>query len=132
LSNTTSVYSSDTLTLAWNDAVQGFFVDAGTRRACCSPASTGSEQPSLVEQTVDTYGGVFSYCLPAKPSTTGYLTLGGPSGAAAPGFSTMQLLSSQHTPTYYFVMLTGISVGGQQLSLPTSAFEGGTVVDTGT
>ena len=32
----------------------------------------GREQPpSLMEQTVDTYGGVFSYCLPTKASTMG-------------------------------------------------------------
>jgi len=33
---------------------------------------------------------------------------------------------------YCRCVLVSVSVGGQQLSLPSSAFEGGTVVDTGT
>ncbi|CAD6249698.1 unnamed protein product [Miscanthus lutarioriparius] len=136
-SNTTGVYSSDTLTLSPNDAVRGFFFGCGHAQSGLFTGNDGllgfgREQTSLVEQTAGTYGGVFSYCLPTKPSTTGYLTLGGPSGAAPPGFSTTQLLSSPNAPTYYVVMLTGISVGGQQLSVPASVFAGGTVVDTGT
>lgn len=137
-SNTTGVYSSDTLTLSASSAVQGFFFGCGHAQSGLFNGvdgllGLGREQPSLVEQTAGTYGGVFSYCLPTKPSTAGYLTLGlgGPSGAA-PGFSTTQLLPSPNAPTYYVVMLTGISVGGQQLSVPASVFAGGTVVDTGT
>jgi hypothetical protein len=136
-SNTTGVYSSDTLTLSASSAVQGFFFGCGHAQSGLFNGvdgllGLGREQSSLVEQTAGTYGGVFSYCLPTKPSTAGYLTLGGPAGAAS-GFSTTQLLPSPNAPTYYVVMLTGISVGGQQLSVPASAFAGGTVgrVDPG-
>jgi hypothetical protein len=136
-SNTTGVYSSDTLTLAANATVQGFLFGCGHAQSgglftgIDGLLGFGREQPSLVQQTAGAYGGVFSYCLPTKSSTTGYLTLGGPSGVA-PGFSTTQLLPSPNAPTYYVVMLTGISVGGQPLSVPASAFAAGTVVDTGT
>ncbi|TKW07259.1 hypothetical protein SEVIR_7G296633v4 [Setaria viridis] len=40
---------------------------------------------SLVGQAAGAYGGAFSYCFPTKPSTLGYLTLGGGANAAAPG-----------------------------------------------
>lgn len=137
-SNTTGVYSSDTLTLSPSDVVRGFFFGCGRAQSGLLNSvdgllGLGREETSLVEQTAGTYGGVFSYCLPTKPSTTGYLTLGGPSGnAAPPGFSTTRLLPSSNAPTFYVVMLTGISVGGQQLNVPASVFSGGTVVDTGT
>ncbi|OEL12537.1 Aspartyl protease family protein [Dichanthelium oligosanthes] len=136
-SSTTGVYSSDTLTLTSTDAVQGFLFGCGRAQSGLFTGidgllGLGRLQPSLVGQTAGTYGGAFSYCLPTKPSTTGYLALGGASGAAPAGFSTTQLLSSPSAPTYYIVMLTGISVGGQPLSVPASAFAGGTVVDTGT
>ncbi|XP_062222180.1 aspartyl protease family protein At5g10770-like isoform X2 [Phragmites australis] len=134
-SNTTGVYSSDTLTLTAKDAVEGFFFGCGHAQnglfsGIDGLLGLGRQELSLVEQTAGTYGGVFSYCLPTTPTSTGYLTLGRPSGA--PGFSTTQLLSSPSAPTYYIVMLTGISVGGQQLSVPASVFAGGTVVDSGT
>lgn len=136
-SNTTGVYSSDTLTLSATDAVQGFLFGCGHAQSGLFNGidgllGMGRMAQSLVEQTVGTYGGVFSYCLPTTPSTTGYLTLGGPPSGAAQGFSTTQLLPSPSAPTFYVVMLMGISVGGQQLSVPASVFAGGTVVDTGT
>ncbi|KAF8729635.1 hypothetical protein HU200_017584 [Digitaria exilis] len=133
-SNTTGVYSSDTLALTSTDAVKGFLFGCGHAQSGLFTGidgllGLGRLRQSLVGQTSSTYGGVFSYCLPTKPSTTGYLTLGGgPTG----GFSTTQLLTSPSAPTYYIVMLTGISVGGEELSVPASAFAGGTVVDTGT
>ncbi|KAL6635035.1 hypothetical protein ACP70R_027706 [Stipagrostis hirtigluma subsp. patula] len=132
-SNTTGVYSSDVLSLTATDAVPGFLfgcghAQSGTFKGIDGLLGLGRQDLSLVEQTLGVYGGVFSYCLPTKPSTTGYLTLGG----APAGFATTQLLSSPSAPTYYVVMLTGISVGGKQLSVPASAFAGGTVVDTGT
>ncbi|CAL5019264.1 unnamed protein product [Urochloa decumbens] len=139
-SNTTGVYSSDTLTLSPTDAVQGFLFGCGHAQTGLFTGidgliGLGRLQVSLVGQTAAAYGGSFSYCLPTKPSTTGYLALGGSGGgggATAQGFATTQLLPSPSAPTYYIVMLTGISVGGQQLSVPPSEFAGGTVVDTGT
>ncbi|RLM81034.1 protein ASPARTIC PROTEASE IN GUARD CELL 2-like [Panicum miliaceum] len=136
-SNTTGVYGSDTLTLTATGAVQGFLFGCGHAQSGLLTGidgllGLGRLPVSLVGQTAGAYGGAFSYCLPTKPSTTGYLTLGGAASATAPGFATTQLLTSPGAPTYYIVMLTGISVGGQALSVPASAFAGGTVVDTGT
>ncbi|CAN6280167.1 unnamed protein product [Urochloa humidicola] len=133
-SNTTGAYSSDTLTLSPTDAVQGFLFGCGHAQTGLFTGidgllGLGRLPVSLVGQTAAAYGGAFSYCLPTKPSTTGYLALGGGGGA---GFATTQLLPSPSAPTYYIVMLTGISVGGQAVAVPASAFAGGTVVDTGT
>ncbi|TVU28284.1 hypothetical protein EJB05_19795 [Eragrostis curvula] len=136
-SNTTGVYSSDTLTLTPEDAVADFFFGCGHAQSGLFTGidgllGLGRRDLSLVEQTVAAYGGVFSYCLPTTPATTGYLTLGRPGGAPPSGFSTTQLLSTPNAPSFYIVMLTGISVGGQQLNVPKSVFAAGTVVDSGT
>lgn len=136
-SNTTGVYGSDTLTLTDADAVTGFLFGCGHAQAGLFAGidgllALGRKGMSLTSQTSGAYGGgVFSYCLPPSPSSTGFLTLGGPSSAS--GFATTGLLTAWDVPTFYMVMLTGIGVGGQQLSgVPASAFAGGTVVDTGT
>ncbi|CAO2040902.1 unnamed protein product [Urochloa humidicola] len=84
-SNTTGVYSSDTLTLTPTDAVQGFLFGCGHAQTGLFTGidgllGLGRLGVSLVGQTAAAYGGAFSYCLPTKPSTTGYLALGGGGG----------------------------------------------------
>ncbi|CAM0944493.1 unnamed protein product [Alopecurus aequalis] len=139
-SNTTGVYSSDTLTLtpgtSSGNEVEPFLfgcgrVQTGLFIGIDGLLALGRQSMSLRSQASNAYGGVFSYCLPPKETSTGYLTLGGPSSAS--GFVTTGLLTAWNAPTFYVVMLTGISVGGQQVGgVPTSVFAGGTVVDTGT
>ncbi|XP_051192969.1 aspartyl protease family protein At5g10770-like [Lolium perenne] len=135
-SNTTGVYGSDTLTLSPGNTLSPFlfgcgYAQTGLFAGIDGLLGLGRQSMSLKSQAAGAYGGVFSYCLPPKETSTGYLTLGAPSTAS--GFATTALLTAWNAPTFYMVMLTGISVGGQAVGgVPTSVFAGGTVVDTGT
>ncbi|OEL34780.1 Protein ASPARTIC PROTEASE IN GUARD CELL 1 [Dichanthelium oligosanthes] len=80
----------------------------------------------------------FSYCLVDRDSPAAS-TLQFGDGAAEPTTVTAPLLRSPRTSTFYYVALAGISVGGQPLSIPPSAFamdatsgSGGVIVDSGT
>jgi aspartyl protease family protein len=79
----------------------------------------------------------FSYCLVDRDSPAAS-TLQFGEGGPDPTAVSAPLLRSPRTNTFYYVGLAGISVGGQQLSIPTSAFAmdaagtGGVIVDSGT
>jgi len=81
----------------------------------------------------------FSYCLVDRDSPAASTLQFGGDGAAAADTVTAPLLRSPRTGTFYYVALSGISVGGQPLSIPSSAFamdatsgSGGVIVDSGT
>ncbi|MCO5561566.1 hypothetical protein L7F22_015186 [Adiantum nelumboides] len=88
----------------------------------------------------------FSYCLPNRVKNvhaSGYLTLGAipPAIRASSQIRYSPLLqnhASQFLSQFYYINMTGISIDGRFLSIPTSAFEflasgqGGTVIDSGT
>lgn len=80
----------------------------------------------------------FSYCLVDRDSPAAS-TLQFGDGAAEAGTVTAPLVRSPRTSTFYYVALSGISVGGQPLAIPASAFamdatsgSGGVIVDSGT
>ncbi|XP_077253216.1 eukaryotic aspartyl protease family protein [Tasmannia lanceolata] len=80
----------------------------------------------------------FSYCLVNRDSSSAStVQFGGGDSASAPTVAA-PLLRNQKLDTFYYVGLTGISVGGQLLSIPASSFEmdesgnGGIIVDSGT
>lgn len=80
----------------------------------------------------------FSYCLVDRDSPASS-TLQFGAGDAAATTVTAPLLRSPRSGTFYYVALSGISVGGQALSIPSSAFAmdaasgaGGVIVDSGT
>jgi hypothetical protein len=80
----------------------------------------------------------FSYCLVDRDSPSAS-TLQFGDGAAEAGTVTAPLIRSPRTSTFYYVAMTGISVGGQALSIPPAAFamdatsgSGGVIVDSGT
>ncbi|MCL7041054.1 hypothetical protein MKW94_026579 [Papaver nudicaule] len=80
---------------------------------------------------------VFSYCLVDRDlGWSSTLQFG--SGAEPPDAITAPLLGHPQYPTFHYVGLTGISVGGRPLSLPQSVFDinpsspSGVIVDTGT
>ncbi|KAM0831432.1 hypothetical protein ACQ4PT_065545 [Festuca glaucescens] len=94
---------------------------------------------SFLWQTKDTYGSVFSYCLPSYKSSnfSGTLRLG-PIGQPR-RIKTTPLLYNPHRPSLYYVDMTGIRVGGNIVPIPPSALafdtatgSGGTIVDAGT
>ncbi|KAJ6847025.1 putative protein ASPARTIC PROTEASE IN GUARD CELL 2 isoform X1 [Iris pallida] len=101
---------------------------------------------SFSSQAGKPYGNAFSYCLPdytLSPPPTTYLLFG--AAAINASLSTARLrstplLSSPLSPTFYYVRVLGVSVGGVRLrSVPSSVWAldpatgaGGTIVDSGT
>ncbi|PKA47236.1 Protein aspartic protease in guard cell 1 [Apostasia shenzhenica] len=79
----------------------------------------------------------FSYCLVDRDSPSSS-TIEFGAGSYDPSFVTAPLLRNRKIDTFYYVGLTGISVGGEALSIPPSLFvmdesgAGGVIVDTGT
>ncbi|EES07336.1 aspartyl protease family protein At5g10770 [Sorghum bicolor] len=131
-SSTTGTYSSDTLALGSN-AVRKFQfgcsnVESGFNDQTDGLMGLGGGAQSLVSQTAGTFGAAFSYCLPATSSSSGFLTL----GAGTSGFVKTPMLRSSQVPTFYGVRIQAIRVGGRQLSIPTSVFSAGTIMDSGT
>ncbi|TVU28292.1 hypothetical protein EJB05_19803, partial [Eragrostis curvula] len=130
-STTTGTYSADTLKLG-SSSVNSFQfgcsnVESGFNDQTDGLMGLGGGAQSLVSQTAGTFGKAFSYCLPASPGSSGFLTL----GAGTSGFvKTPMLRSSQ--PTFYGVLLQAIRVGGKQLNIPSSVFSGGAIMDSGT
>lgn len=138
-SNTTGTYGSDTLALNSTEKVENF-------QFGCSETSDpgegldedqtdglmglGGGAPSLVSQTAATYGSAFSYCLPATTRSSGFLTLGASTGTS--GFVTTPMFRSRRAPTFYFVILQGINVGGDPVAISPTVFAAGSIMDSGT
>ncbi|KAI5084965.1 hypothetical protein GOP47_0001134 [Adiantum capillus-veneris] len=84
------------------------------------------------------YSKVFSYCLMDR-DREGYSTLEfGGRGEVPRGTMYTPLIRNANLETFYYVSMSGISVGGQLLTIPTRAFlmdesgGGGVIVDSGT
>ncbi|KAK6927680.1 Xylanase inhibitor, N-terminal [Dillenia turbinata] len=91
----------------------------------------GRDPMSIVSQTSQKYGKFFSYCLPSSSASAGYLAFGR-EGTSDSVQYTPSSINSQG-PSFYFIGITGISVGGQKLSIPSSIFSNaGTIIDSGT
>ncbi|KAA8540566.1 hypothetical protein F0562_024515 [Nyssa sinensis] len=94
----------------------------------------GRSDLSLISQTSTIFGGVFSYCLPStEAEATGSLILGGDSSVyknSTPISYTRMAQNPQLSP-FYFLNLTGISIGGVPLKAP-SFGNGGILIDSGT
>lgn len=80
----------------------------------------------------------FSYCLVDRDSTSSSTLEFGTGAGADPSAVPAPLLRNRKMDTFYYVGLTGISVGGEMLSIPPSSFavgasgDGGVIVDSGT
>ncbi|KAL5074843.1 hypothetical protein RYX36_013827 [Vicia faba] len=93
---------------------------------------------SLLSQTMSTYSGVFSYCLPTFKSHyfSGSLKLGPVNQPKS--IQTTPLLRNPSRPSLYYVNLTGISVGSVNVPIPNNllAFDpktgAGSIIDSGT
>ena len=78
-----------------------------------------------------TVSNVFSYCLPVSQISTGWLTLGRTSTSAAAFYT--PLYRNPNAPSFYYIDMYGISVGGIQLPVSADVFRGvGTIIDSGT
>uniref|UniRef100_A0ACD6AD18 Uncharacterized protein n=1 Tax=Avena sativa TaxID=4498 RepID=A0ACD6AD18_AVESA len=134
-SSTVGFFAQDTLTIS-HDAVKGFRFGCGEKNSglfgkAAGLMGLGRGKTSLTVQASNKYGGAFAYCLPASSSgTTGYLDFG---PGAAPANARVTPMLTDKGATFYYVGLTGIRVGGQQVSIPESIFStAGTLVDSGT
>nr|DAD43517.1 TPA_asm: hypothetical protein HUJ06_001747 [Nelumbo nucifera] len=94
----------------------------------------GRHRLSLVSQTANSYGQVFSYCLPSTSSSTGYLAFGREAiSSVSSAIQFTSLLTNSQYPSFYFLELTAISVGGRRLPVSASDFaNSGTIIDSGT
>ncbi|KAF4387656.1 hypothetical protein G4B88_003983 [Cannabis sativa] len=101
----------------------------------------GRSDLSLISQTDSLFKGVFSYCLPSstEPNASGSLVMGFDSSTyknSTPILFT-KMVQNPQLPTFYFLNMTGISVGGVALSLSNSSSnnsfgKGGILIDSGT
>ncbi|KAJ4978628.1 hypothetical protein NE237_009408 [Protea cynaroides] len=92
----------------------------------------GRDPISTVSQTSQKYGKRFSYCLPSTTSSTGFLAFGSQAGASSSARYT-PLLTDSNNPSFYFLTMKGIRVGGKSLSIAQSVFTtSGTIIDSGT
>lgn len=131
-------FAKDTLSLGSAvDTVPNFLFGCGENNQGLFGGSAGllglgRNKFSAVSQTASKYGTYFSYCLPSKTTSTGHLTFG-KGGTFAKEMKYTSLLSSSQGPSFYFVQLQGISVGGNKLTIsPTVFTTAGTVIDSGT
>ncbi|KAM7254314.1 hypothetical protein ACFE04_031996 [Oxalis oulophora] len=95
----------------------------------------GKSSLSVVTQTSDLFGGIFSYCLPtSEPGASGSLVLGGDNSVfknSTPILYTPMIFDPQF-PTFYMLNLKGISIGGLGLQAPGFSNNGGFLIDSGT
>ena len=134
------VLARDKLSLA-GEAIDGFVFGCGTSNQGAPFGGTsglmglGRSQLSLVSQTAGQFGGVFSYCLPLKDSgSSGSLVLGDDSSVyrnSTPIVYTSMVSDPLQGP-FYFLNLTGITVGGQEVESPGFAAGNKVIVDSGT
>lgn len=135
-SYTVGFFAQDTLTLTSSDVIPNFRFGCGEKNnglfgQAAGLLGLGREEVSLIMQTSQKFGGVFSYCLPASSSSTGYLSFGG--GSAARNVQFTPMLSQTGMATFYFLDLQSILVGGQKLALSPSLFSNaGVIIDSGT
>ncbi|GMH31530.1 hypothetical protein Nepgr_033373 [Nepenthes gracilis] len=83
--------------------------------------------------------GQFSYCMTSSGSSSpSTLALGSAASGVPEGSTSTTLIHSPSNPTYYYITLQGITVGGDNLGIPPSTFQlqddgtGGTIIDSGT
>ena len=125
--------ATETLTITPSDVFEKFVIGCGEENdgkffGEAGLLGLGRSSIALPSQTSSKYRNLFSYCLPASPSSTGHLSFGGEVSNAAkftPITTKFQEL--------YGLDVAGISVGGRKLAIDASVFRtGGTVIDSGT
>ncbi|XP_071711764.1 protein ASPARTIC PROTEASE IN GUARD CELL 2-like [Rutidosis leptorrhynchoides] len=111
---------------------QGLFVGAA------GLLGIGGGSISLVSQLGGEVGGAFSYCLVSRGNDSpGSLEFGRES-LPSDNVVWVPLLRNPKAPSFYYVGLSGLGVGGVQVSIPEPIFKlsdmghGGVVMDTGT
>nr|AAM66069.1 putative aspartyl protease [Arabidopsis thaliana] len=93
----------------------------------------GRSSVSLVSQTLKTFNGVFSYCLPSlEDGASGSLSFGNDSSVYtnSTSVSYTPLVQNPQLRSFYILNLTGASIGGVELK--SSSFGRGILIDSGT
>ncbi|KAK9676443.1 hypothetical protein RND81_11G077300 [Saponaria officinalis] len=110
---------------------QGMFIGAA------GLLGLGSGSMSFVGQLGGQIGNAFSYCLLNRGSgATGSLMFG--RQAMPEGATWINLVRSPRAPSFYYVELAGLGVGGSRVPVPDDVFrltesgDGGMIMDTGT
>ncbi|TYJ32856.1 hypothetical protein E1A91_A05G065000v1 [Gossypium mustelinum] len=129
-------FAKETLTLTSSDVFKDFLFGCGQNNQglfgrAAGLIGLGRDKLSLPSQTALKYKGVFSYCLPSSASSTGFLSFGDTGTSKSVKFITLSTVSQRSA--FYGIDITGISVGGQTLSIAASVFTaGGAIIDSGT
>ncbi|XP_054819713.1 aspartyl protease family protein At5g10770-like [Prosopis cineraria] len=128
-------YAKETLTIPPNDVFQNFLFGCGQDnrgifRGTAGLIGLSRSAVSIVQQTAQNYGKIFSYCIPSTPSTVGYLSFGGASSKSNIKYISYHSISE--APSLYGVNLIGINLGGVNLPISASTFSSGTIIDSGT
>ncbi|GFP82832.1 aspartic proteinase nepenthesin-2 [Phtheirospermum japonicum] len=94
----------------------------------------GRNETSFLSQIKETYGSYFSYCFPSTSDMIGFLTLGQNQDSTNSNMNFTPLSTRPDYPSFYFVEITSISVGGTQLAIdyPSLFKNPGTIIDSGT
>ncbi|KAL0725899.1 hypothetical protein Bca4012_040498 [Brassica carinata] len=90
----------------------------------------GRSSVSLITQTMKTFNGVFSYCLPSlEDGASGSLSFGDKNSTSVSVYYT-PLVQNPQLRSFYILNLTGASIGGVELESP--SFGRGIIIDSGT
>ncbi|XP_020671889.2 aspartyl protease family protein At5g10770-like [Dendrobium catenatum] len=103
----------DTLQFSY-DIIKNFRYGCGQNNSLSVPKvdgilGFGRGPVSIISQTAQSYDLIFSYCLPSKSGIIGYLTLGSDDAIHV---QYTPMITSEMMPSFYFVKLISISVGG--------------------
>ncbi|RWR98172.1 aspartyl protease family-like protein isoform X2 [Cinnamomum micranthum f. kanehirae] len=135
-STSAGIFGQETLTLTSTDVIRNFRFGCGQNNdglfgETAGLLGLGRDSVSIVSQTARKYSQVFSYCLPSSSSSEGYLNFG--TKAIRPRVNFTSLVSNPNAPSFYFLEMIGISVGGIDIGIPPSTFSSpGTIIDSGT
>jgi hypothetical protein len=135
-SSTSGALSQETLTFTSARTFSGFTFGCGTTNLgdfgeVDGLLGLGRGHFSLPSQTTSSFGGSFSYCMPSFNTTPGYLTIGSTPVTGKVQYTAM--IKKPAYPSFYFVELVSINIGGYVLPVPPTVFtKTGTLLDSGT
>uniref|UniRef100_A0A0V0HXF5 Peptidase A1 domain-containing protein n=1 Tax=Solanum chacoense TaxID=4108 RepID=A0A0V0HXF5_SOLCH len=124
-------------TMVKNVAIGCGHRNSGMFTAAAGLLGLGGGSMSLVGQLGGQTGGAFSYCLVSRGTdSTGSLEFG--RGVLPVGAAWVPLIRNPLTPSFYYIGLSGLGVGGVRVPISEDVFkitelgDGGVVMDTGT
>jgi len=135
-SSTSGALSQEILTFTSTRTFPGFTFGCGTNNLgdfgeVDGLLGLGRGHLSLPSQTTSSFGGSFSYCMPSYNNTPGFLSIGSTPVSGKVQYTAM--IKKPAYPSFYFVELTSINIGGYVLPVPSTVFTStGTLLDSGT